>query len=122
MESFNTLAFVDRVEELRKKYRVPGLAIAIVEDDKISSAAWGQASIDPPIECTPDTLFDIASASKSLTAASVALLVADEKLPDVKWETPMSKILPEDFVMPTKEATDAVTVEDMLTHRTGLSP
>lgn len=122
MESFNTPAFVKHVEELRQKYHVPGLSIAIVENDKISSAAWGLASIDPPRECTPDTLFDIASASKSLTAASVGLLVADEKLPDVQWDAPMSKILPEDFVMPTKEATAAITVEDMLTHRTGLSP
>ncbi|KAF4992504.1 hypothetical protein FDECE_13693 [Fusarium decemcellulare] len=120
MNYFKTPAFSARVEELLKKHHVPGLAIAIVQNDTIASAGYGHASLDPPKKCTADTLFDIASASKSLTAASIGLLVADEKYPDIQYEAPVSKILPDDFVMPTKELTEAVTVEDILSHRTGL--
>jgi len=69
-----------------------------------------------------DTLFDIASASKSLTAASVALLIYDDvNYPDVKWESTISKLLPDDFVMPTDEYTKAVTIEDILSHRSGMA-
>lgn len=71
---------------------------------------------------TTDTLFDIASASKSLTAASVALIVDDdENYPEVKYESHMSDLLPDDFAMPGKHH-NHVTLDDALGHRTGLAP
>lgn len=104
-----------------KRHHIPGLAIAIVQDNKTASAAYGQASFNPTRPCTADTLFDIASSSKSLTAGSVALLVDDElHHPEVKYEAAMSALLPEDFVLSSKEYTEGVTVDDILGHRTGL--
>lgn len=68
-----------------------------------------------------DTIFDIGSCSKSLTAASVGLLVADnDNYPDVQWDTPMSVLLPEDFAMAKDDYTRGVTVEDIIRHRTGV--
>lgn len=120
MDLFHSPEFPSHVEELMKQHHVPGLAIAIVQNETIASAGYGKASVDPPKPCTADTLFDIASASKSLTAASVALLVDDEeKYPEVRYEAKMSSLLPDDFVMSEKEYTEGVTVEDILTHRTG---
>lgn len=69
--------------------------------------------------CTADTLFDCASTSKSFTAACVALLVDDEAYPDVQWRTPVCKLLPEDFVCPDPYLTANITIEDILSHRTG---
>jgi CubicO group peptidase (beta-lactamase class C family) len=67
----------------------------------------GVANLHDPAECTSDTLYDIASSSKSLTAASVALLVQDDKNhPEVQWDTPLYDLLPEDFVMPTPELSE----------------
>jgi CubicO group peptidase (beta-lactamase class C family) len=67
-------------------------------------------------------LYDIASSSKSLTTASVALLVEDnDNFPEIQWTTPLNELLPEDFVMPTPELNERVTVEDMLSHRTGMA-
>lgn len=121
MDLFNSPAFSSHVEELIKKYHVPGLAIAIVHKDVTASKAFGLASFDPPRPMTTDTLLDIASASKSLTAASVALLVADDKYPEVTYEAEMTKLLPGEFVMPG-HGYEGVTVEDILSHRSGLAP
>ncbi|KAI1102504.1 beta-lactamase family protein [Jackrogersella minutella] len=121
MEFFHSDSFSSQVRHLMAQHHVPGLAIAIVQDDEIASAGYGYACLDPEKPCTADTLFDIASCSKSMTAASVGLLVEDnEKYPKVQWETTMSSLLPDDFVMPTTEATQGVTVEDILSHRTGM--
>ncbi|KAI0512874.1 beta-lactamase family protein [Xylaria bambusicola] len=121
MEYLNSPAFSSRVEELIKKHHIPGLSVAFVEGDRTFSAAYGLATLDPPKPCTPDTLFDIASSSKSMTAAAVGLLVRDdEKYPEVKWEAKMSSLLPGDFIMSKQEYTDDITVDDILSHRTGL--
>lgn len=121
MASIHSPEFTTHVEEILKRFHTPGLAIALIRGDEIDSTAFGYSKIGEPSEkCTSDSLFDIASASKSLTHASVALLVEDEKYPDVKYDSIMSSLLPGDFVMSTKERTDSVTVEDVLSHRTGL--
>lgn len=120
IDYFNSDKFKARVEGLLEKKHIPGLAIAITHNDQTASCAFGHAVVDPPVPCTPDTLFDIASASKSMTAASVALLVEDEKYPEVKYDGIMSEILPGDFVMATEEYTKNVTLDDVLGHRTGL--
>lgn len=121
MEYFKSDKFADNVEALMAKHHMVGLSMAMVQDEAIETRAFGKASLEPAKDCTPDTLFDLASASKSMTAASVALLVHDkEKFPDVEWDTPMSKLLPEDFVMSEEEFTKNITVEDMISHRTGL--
>ncbi|RMX92151.1 hypothetical protein D0868_13572 [Hortaea werneckii] len=121
MPLLHSSVFSARASELIGEHKVPGLALALVHHGYISSTALGQACLEPPRPCRTDTLFDIASASKSLTAASVALLVADnENHPDVQWHAKMSHLLPDDFVMQEQSYTNDVTVEDILSHRTGL--
>ncbi|KAI0972977.1 beta-lactamase family protein [Xylaria arbuscula] len=121
MDYLNSDLFSSHVDRLMKKYHVPGLAVAVVEGDRTFSAGYGLASLNPPKPCTADTLFDIASSSKSLTAASVGLLVRDnDRYPDVQYEATMSSLLPEDFVMSGQGYTEGVTVDDVLGHRTGL--
>lgn len=59
--------------------------------------------------------------SKSFTAAAIALLVDDnENYPQFQWETSVSTLLPDDFVLFDQYATENVTVIDMLTHTTGV--
>ncbi|XWW98693.1 hypothetical protein V2A60_006695 [Cordyceps javanica] len=121
MDYFLSDTFRDRAEALIAKYRVPGLAVAITHRGRVEARAFGLARLDPPVPCTPDTLFDIASASKSMTAASVALLVEDdERYPAVRYDAVVSELLPGDFVMPTEALTKEVTVDDILSHRTGM--
>jgi len=103
-------------------YHLPGLSISICHNDTTESNSFGVSSRESQKPATADTLYDIASSSKSLTAASVALLVEDnENFPEVQWTTPLHELLPEDFVMPTTELTKRVTVEDVLSHSTGMA-
>jgi len=123
MDYFKSADFTERVNSLLKEWHVPGIAIALVQGDEAASRGYGSASLDPkhPRPMTTDAIFDIASSSKSMTAAAIALLVEDdERYPHVHWDTPVSKLLPEDFVMKERVYTEGVTVEDILSHRSGL--
>nr|POE77854.1 protein flp [Quercus suber] len=120
MDWVDSSEFSARVEELMAKWHVPGLAIATTHNRAVSSKGFGVADLDSKQSCTPHTLFDIASSSKSLTAASVALLVEDEAYEPVQWTAKVSQLLPGDFVMSKDSYTEDITVEDMLSHRTGI--
>lgn len=120
MEFFESDELSERVNELLLSHHVPGVSLAIIDGGEISSKCFGEASIDPKSPCTPSTLFDIASSSKSLTAAAVAILVMNEEHPEVQWDTPVAKLLPDDFVLSDVRYTNEVTVEDILSHRSGL--
>jgi CubicO group peptidase (beta-lactamase class C family) len=121
MEFFKSEGFGSHVEELMRQNHVPGISIAIVQDDQVASSAYGFATLDPETACTADSLFDIASTSKSFTAASVALLVDDdEAFPEVQYDAVMSKLLPDDFVMPSPTYTEGVVLDDLLGHTTGM--
>lgn len=77
-------------------------------------------AILPSTLVTDATLFDCASTSKSFTAAALALLVDDdENFPDVKWDTPVFRLMPDDFVMSDPMYTKELTIQDILSHRTG---
>lgn len=105
------------------EYHVPGATIAVTCGTEPAIArGFGYSSLENNELCTPDTLFDIASSAKSLTAAAVALLVEDnEHHAHLQYETPMCSLLPDDFVMSSAQHTETVTVEDVLSHRTGMA-
>ena len=59
--------------------------------------------------------------SKAFTAAAISFLVDDnERYPDVQWNAPVSKLIRDDFVLSDSRYTEEVTVEDILSHRSGL--
>ncbi|KAJ4256155.1 hypothetical protein NW762_009232 [Fusarium torreyae] len=120
MDLFNSLNFDRHVKDLMRQNRVPGLSIAIVYGERVQSAGYGFASTADQVPCTADTLFDVASSSKSLTAAAVALLVDDDNFPEVQYDSIMSELLPDDFVLSDDSYTKCVTLDDLLGHRTGM--
>ncbi|OAA71651.1 Beta-lactamase/transpeptidase-like protein [Akanthomyces lecanii RCEF 1005] len=123
MDLFESSQFTDHVNALMAEHHVPGLSVAIAVGDSATAArGFGYASVERNEPCTPETIFDIASSAKSLTAAAVALLVDDNKNhPNVQYDAAMSALLADDFVMPETHYTDGVTVEDVLSHRTGMA-
>ena len=121
MDLFRSEDFKARIQRFQEKHHVPGVAIALVHNDEVQSTGFGMASLDPPKPCLPDTLFDIASCSKSFTAASIELLVQDDdKFPEVKYDALMSELLGDDFVMPESSYTNQVTLDDIVSHRSGM--
>lgn len=80
---------------------------------------------------TPSTLFYGASTSKAFTAAALSMMIQSGNytvpaLPGatntarLAWDTPVHDIIPGDFVLADAWATTHVTLEDALSHRTGL--
>lgn len=51
----------------------------------------------------------------------MAVLVADnENYPQVQWNTPIRQLLPDEFQLADEYATNHTTIEDALSHRSGL--
>lgn len=119
MDHFKSDQFATRVQNLMKQWHVPGLSIAISHNEQDGSRAFGFADLESRTAFQPDTLIDVASSSKSFTAASVANLIENEEYPAIQWDAVMSKVLP-GFVMSERVYTDNVTIEDILCHRSGL--
>jgi len=70
---------------------------------------------------TPSTLFYAGSTTKGFTAATMAVLVEDnENYPQVQWNTPIRQLLPDEFELEDEYATNHTTIEDALSHRSGL--
>src|SRR5688572_12421891 len=59
----------------------PGCALAVVRDGAIAySKGHGLARVEHGVPITPQTVFDIGSTSKQITAASILLLAQEGKL------------------------------------------
>jgi len=100
-----------------KAFDVPGIAVAVVKDDKvIYSKGMGQAALNTPGKVDEHTLFGIASNTKAFVAAALAMLVEEKKL---RWTDKVVDVLPE-FKMYDPYVTAEFTIEDLLTHRSGL--
>lgn len=71
---------------------------------------------------TTDSLFSTCSTTKAFTAAAMSLVVDERKNTPcpVSWDTPLSSIIREDFVLADDHATANTTIEDALSHRSGL--
>jgi len=95
---------------------VPGLAVVIVQGEEIIYLkGFGVTSLSDPSPVTPQTIFDLASISKSFTALGV-LSLRDEGLIDL--DTPVQQYLP-DFQLDDPRAAD-ITVRQLLNQTSGL--
>jgi CubicO group peptidase (beta-lactamase class C family) len=81
--------FAADVEALRQRLAIAGLSVAVVEDGKLLWAdGFGYADVEHQVPATPDTLYHIASITKTFTAVRVHRLVEQGKL---KLDDPVSK-------------------------------
>jgi len=112
-----TRAIDTTVEALMTAEAVPGAAVAVVAGGEVALArGYGVADLTTGRQVTPDTVFGIGSLGKSLTAVAVAQLVAEGRL---ALETPAVELLPE-LRLPEPVPTGEITVEQMLSHTSGL--
>ena len=110
-------AFDEYVNKAIKDWEVPGLAIAIIKNDRIVFAkGYGVRELGKPAPVDEHTLFAIGSSSKAFTAASIAMLIDEGTL---KWDDPATKYLL-GFQLYDPYATRELTVRDLLSHRSGL--
>ena len=107
----------DLAEQAMKQWKVPGVAIAVVQDGKVIYAkGYGYRDLEKKLPVTTGTLFPIGSISKSFTALTFAILKDEGK---ADWDQPVRTYLPE-FAMNDVVATERATPRDLFSHRTGL--
>ena len=105
------------IEDLLEQSGVPGAAVTIVfEDDVVFAEGFGVREVGENDAVGPDTVFQVASLSKPISATAIAGLVGDGV---VAWDEPIIDHLP-DFALADPYVTENVTIADMFTHRSGL--
>lgn len=107
-----------RWAELMDEFNVPGMAIAIVKDGEIAAIeTFGERAPDGPPP-TPDTIFYIASITKTYLATAICALADDGK---VSLDDPVKKHLPRFALAGVDEQQlHQVTIRDLLCHRPGI--
>jgi CubicO group peptidase (beta-lactamase class C family) len=77
-------AFITRA---LKEYQVPGVAIAVVQDGKVTLLkGYGVRDVTKPGAVDENTIFQLASVTKTLTGAAAATVVDERKL---DWDKPI---------------------------------
>ncbi|KAJ5124329.1 Peptidase S12 Pab87-related C-terminal [Penicillium bovifimosum] len=132
--------FNELVKEQLEKWKVPGLSIAIINGSNTYSnsrsgigssqtqQAYGQAELPnrnrnrPARAMTTDALFATCSTTKAFTGAATSIVIQDSKKTSdpIDWDTTLSSLIPEDFVLEDDYTTKNITLEDALSHRSGM--
>ncbi len=107
----------ERWESAMKDLDVPGLAVVVVRGGKvIYTETLGERDPEKHLPVTPDTIFYIASCTKSFMAMAVMSLVEEGK---IELDAPVKKYFPK-FQVADSAVTETLTVRDLLSHAKGL--
>ncbi len=105
------------VEYAMETTGVPGIAVAVVYDDEVVHAeGYGVRDVETGEPTTPETIFEVASLSKSISSTVMAGAVGDGHF---DWDDPVSEYNP-DLVLSDPWVTENVTFADLFAHRSGL--
>jgi CubicO group peptidase (beta-lactamase class C family) len=111
----NLDAFITRA---LKEYQVPGAAVAVVQNGRGALLkGYGVRDVTRPGGVDENTIFQLASVTKTLTGAAAGTVVDEGKL---DWDKPIFNYLPE-FVGYDPYMTRWLTERDLLAQRTGWS-
>jgi CubicO group peptidase (beta-lactamase class C family) len=107
----------DLATDMLRKTHIPGIAIAVARDGQtVYAAGFGVRRVGTTDAVDADTVFQLASLSKSVGATVVAHQAAAGV---VSWDTPIVKHLTW-FALNDDWITRHVTIADMYAHRSGL--
>ncbi|MBB4120746.1 serine hydrolase domain-containing protein [Martelella radicis] len=105
------------VEDIKARSGVPGIAVAVVHGgETVYAKGFGTRGGDGDMPVTPDTVFQLASLSKSVGATAVARQVSRGV---VSWDSRMQDLLPW-FSLSDAAVSERLTIGDLYSHRSGL--
>ena len=105
--------FEKQADDLRDLLKIPGMSAAIIKDQKVVWAkGFGVADVENRISATPDTLYHLASITKTFGATLIMQLVEQGKL---DLDEPMSRYS-SDF------KDDSVRIKHLLSHTSNGTP
>ncbi|MBR0051095.1 MAG: serine hydrolase [Firmicutes bacterium] len=107
-------ALQKRIEEMK----LPGVSVCIRgPEGVIYQKGFGKRSIEQDLDVTPDTVFGIASMSKSFTALACCMLTAEGRM---SLEDPITKYFPSLHLPGVPD--ELVTIRQLGLHRAGIPP
>ncbi|MGB5345146.1 MAG: serine hydrolase [Woeseia sp.] len=113
---FDEARFTDAVERGMTLWNVPGLAVAVIQDgETVLQRGFGNATIGGA-QVDEHTLFSNASTTKAMVVAGLLMLVDEQRL---TLDDPVVQYIPELHFHASMD-TGAITLRDLLAHRTGL--
>ncbi|WP_299005651.1 serine hydrolase [uncultured Shewanella sp.] len=102
-----------------KANKVPGGAFVIVEGDQILKlSTYGKRHKNSRLNINSNTVFRLASVSKTFAATLTSQLVHEDKL---DWHQPITQYLPK-FSLAKPEQSQKITLEHIIGQSTGLMP
>src|SRR5690606_16072635 len=105
------------VADIMKRSHVPGMAVAVVSGDKtVFAKGYGKREIGKDAAVNADTVFQIASISKSISATVASIEVTKGV---VAWDDPVAKHL-SGFKLNNDYVSEHGTIGDFFAHRSGL--
>lgn len=112
------VAKVDQLAaDLMASSGIPGMAVAVVRDGRtVYAKGFGVRRADGDDTVDADTVFQLASVSKSLGATVVAQQIGQGV---ARWDTPVRELMPT-FELSDPYVTAHVTLGDLYAHRSGL--
>lgn len=110
--------FDDFIEQVRRLELAPGLAVAVVQgDDVIYLRGFGYADVAHGREVTAETVFYIASSTKSFTGTAAAIL---DLRGELDLDATLADYLPQARLQEPLDPSK-ITLRDLLTHTHGIS-
>lgn len=105
------------IQEQMAQQNIVGMSVVITRDNEISYLkGFGSASLKKQTQVTPQTIFDLASCSKSFTAMAVLLLWNDGL---IDLDQTLNYYIPE-FQMADEEVSRQITIRQLLNQTSGI--
>ncbi len=104
-------------ENLIETHHLPAISLAVWHNKQLYQAAAGILNLETGVKATCDSIFQIGSITKVMTASLVMQLVDEGK---VDLDKPVKQYI-RDFTIADKEATKSITVRQLLNHTSGMS-
>ncbi|KAL7965328.1 beta-lactamase/transpeptidase-like protein [Trichoderma sp. SZMC 28014] len=96
---------------------IPGISLGVLHHgETLHTASYGFQDVERQVEPNADTSFLICSMTKAITASLIGMVIDEGKL---NFSTQLHQIIPE---FQRNDAQANITIEDLLSHRTGLAP
>ncbi|OIJ20693.1 hypothetical protein BKP45_08600 [Anaerobacillus alkalidiazotrophicus] len=108
-----------KTDKMLSKYKIPGAAISVLEDGQVKwIGTFGYADLDANSKVEQNTVFQVASISKSVTALGVMKLVEDGL---INLDDPIENYITRWQLLESEYDQKAITVRGLLSHTSGLS-
>ncbi len=104
-------------EHIVQEFSIPGISLAIWHNNELRQGASGLLNLETRVKATPDSVFQVGSITKVVTASIIMRLIDQGHL---LLDAPVKRYL-KDFRVADPYVTENVTVRQLLNHTSGLA-